>query len=283
VDGSFVVTSGHGLASNLADKVLRRTKGAYPRGAHDFDKFKAFVALDLLPQLANASRDGPRKLSADGAVAKAIEGASQVDLGPGSAAGLSIQPTSGQPNVLLNYRQSVAFDPASSELARVESEGRVLTLAIVGHGAMIRKHCLAGATRAEASASGAGMSAEGRVEPQIRANNNAVYEKLFLVRRLTRGKEVGKEVSVTLSEAAGDCPVVMDAPSRADSMKRTEARDLQSCDKPFDVKPFLRVAQPREGPSACEAAADARGSFPILYPPSPMRGDLGGGPNLLFP
>jgi len=246
VDGSLV-------SSKAVEKILRGRPGAYPRGSHDFDKFKAFAALDLLPQLLSKAP----KLAPDAAVAAAIEGASGLDA---ASPGLSVRAR--RTGKQVTYRQLPAID--HGDASRLEATSRVVTLAIVGHGAMIRKHCLAEATRKESEASRSGVSVDGRVEPKVGANNNAVYEKLMVVKKRRRGNEV----LVTLSEAAGDCALVMDAPPRADSMARTEASDLESCDKPFDIRPFLKLVASDpgvQGPSSCEAAADAPGAFPILY------------------
>ena len=143
---------------------------------------------------------------------------------------------------------------------------------------------------------------------KVKANNNAVYEKLLVVERtLTtevveagsgaggeageageQGGEGGKRgkggkaakandaaeavtrtVTTVLSEAAGDCPIVMDAPKRADVMRATVAADLQSCDAPFEVLPFVETDYRAEAarrddplaPSTCEAAADEAGAY----------------------
>ncbi len=112
---------------------------------------------------------------------------------------------------------------------------------------------------------------------QVRANNNAVYEKLFWVER-TRGRRRGRSRgpgSVTLREAAGDCRLVLDAPTREASMRRAAPRDLASCADPFDVQPFLALLDAAGlaavagggdgGRTGCEAVADDPGAFPVRY------------------
>jgi hypothetical protein len=153
----------------------------------------------------------------------------------------------------------------------------VLTLAVVGHGAMIRKHCMGDAVAAESaeancSASGNVCSSSSsakalrgsQVEPTVRANNNAVYEKLFVVeitdsassgggvrtgagegpsssqsKYKSRPRSIG--TMTMLREVLGDCRLVMDAPTRQQAMKSPQARDLASCTLPFDVRPFLML------------------------------------------
>jgi hypothetical protein len=98
----------------------------------------------------------------------------------------------------------------------------------------------------------------------VRANNNAVYEKLFLVEFSSAAGD--EEQGVLLSEALGDCPLVMDAPPRHVSMSRTTAADLESCNDPFDVKPFLLLqAHDSSAHTDCELAANQPGAFPIRY------------------
>lgn len=83
------------------------------------------------------------------------------------------------------------------------------------------------------------------------------------------GTGVTRTVTTVLSEASGDCPIVMDAPKRADVMKATVAADLMSCDAPFEVLPFVETDPRAEAvgranplaPSTCEAAVDAPGAF----------------------
>jgi hypothetical protein len=252
VDSSLVVPS-----------LLRR---AFPRGAHDFERFKAFAAMHLLPLLLQA----PGAAAQRGAVAAALSAAPAAALAPSAA-----WPLTGDAATLVVgrkknkkwYRQGPAI--AAAEVAALEAAGaftRVLTVAVVGHGAMIRKHCLAGAVAAELNCTAAlGCGSDGRIEPNVKANNNAVYEKLMTV-AVTRADESG--TSVVLREASGDCRLLMDAPTRAASMARTSARDLAACDDPFDVAPFierLHVEHGAIGATACEAAADAAGVFPFTH------------------
>jgi len=92
------------------------------------------------------------------------------------------------------YRQGPEI--AASEVSALEAAGaftRVVTVAVVGHGAMIRKHCLGGAVAAQLNCTASSKcGSEGRVEPKVKANNNAVYEKLLTV-AVTRG-QVGTSV-----------------------------------------------------------------------------------------
>jgi len=166
---------------------------------------------------------------------------------------------------------------------------------------MMRKHCLQDAS-ARAAAKDPRSGEKGWEPKKIKANNNAVYEKLLVVEHTVTtqveapvsGEAVGKSgaggdgrkggetaeegldeagvtrtVTTVLSEASGDCPVVMDAPKRTDVMKATVAADLLSCDAPFEVLPFVETDPRAEAldhanplaPSACEAAVDAPGAF----------------------
>jgi broad specificity phosphatase PhoE len=241
--------------------LLRR---AFPRGAHDFERFKAFAAMHFLPRLLKE----PGAAAQLGAIASAFAAAPDIAFAPRTSV-----PQNGDESVLeinrkktkTRYRQGPEI--AASEVAALETVGaftRVVTIAVVGHGAMIRKHCLGEAVAAQLNCTASSKcGSEGRVEPNVKANNNAVYEKLLTV-SVTRAEDT----SVLLREAAGDCPLVMDAPTRAVSMAQTSARDLATCDEPFDVKPFLHLTENNgtDAPfstSSCEAAADDADAFPM--------------------
>ena len=328
-DGASSGASGTVDGGLLAKRLLERRRSTYPRGAHDFDKFKAVVANQLLPDLLRARASGaqatiaamPAAPQRDAVVARALAAARPADLRAGGVgvvlarrgrAGLFTVPrgataaTAAPPGRTL-YRQGPAIGRA--EAAALEKAGTpVLNFAVVGHGAMIRRHCLADAVAAEvaearanctlgAAAGGGGsgpcgdVGSDGRVEPNARANNNAAYEKLFVVdvsvpdRSSSGGGGGGgggaaggaADAVVVLREVAGDCPVIMDAPSRAESMRSPMRGDLASCTLPFDVRPFLALggdalgggarASDVEGrpATACEAAADAPGAFPVMH------------------
>ena len=150
----------------------------------------------------------------------------------------------------------------------------------------MRKHCLQDATM-RAAAKDPRSGDKGWEPTNVKANNNAVYEKLLVVEStLTTETEaavtvevvseggtdeasVTQTVTTVLSEASGDCPIVMDAPKRADVMRATVAADLISCDAPFEVLPFVETDPRAEAedranplsPSTCEASADAPGAF----------------------
>lgn len=118
-----------------------------------------------------------------------------------------------------------------------------------------------------------------RIEPKVKANNNAVYEKLFVItQRRTGGDSAGDsestlEVLTELQEAEGDCPLVMDAPLRESSMEATVSSDLASCVDPFVAEPFVDIDPEAEADAArnpatathCEAAADDPNAFPIRW------------------
>lgn len=248
VDGSLVD------ANELLDALLHfGRRSAFPRGAHDWPKFKAFLGLALLPRLLGLERREPLRSVARAVAAAAgpFVGGPPLSVGRGAS-----------------YAEGPGVDPDEVAARERGSAGqrfdRVLTLAVVGHGAMIRKHCLGEASRRAGTA-----DPDGRVESQVKANNNAVYEKLFVVelsRELGANGRPGSKRSVVLREALGDCPLVMDAPTRATSMAATTAADLATCDVPFDVKPLLHLAShDHSARTPCEAAADAPGAFPIRY------------------
>ena len=178
----------------------------------------------------------------------------------------------------VEYRQGSGVPQA--EIAATEATGgydRVLNIAVVGHGAMIRKYCL---REAVAAADGTGASVDSRIESKVKANNNAVYEKLFVINRRVAASSDENDShlseTVVLQEAVGDCGLVMDAPTRENAMAVVAPRDVESCSVPFDVSPFLNLttAGSSSVPTACEAAADVKGAFPVVYRSPEMKADV---------
>lgn len=109
---------------------------------------KAFLAMDLVPKLLR----GVHRLQPNPAVAESLVGSAPIP-SPLQSGGLS-------------YRQGHKVGMAV--LRQAEAAGvRVLTLAVVGHGAMIRRHCLAQATDLENAARNCTSGADGRIEPQV--------------------------------------------------------------------------------------------------------------------
>jgi|MDSY01.1.fsa_nt_gb hypothetical protein len=248
----------------------------YPRDGHSWERFKAFLALELLPAIVHQSSAGRSKIppSVTGAagsrrksplqagVAERIVGGSIPALGGAKITSASIAGEA----VGSTYTEGPGIlQPEVYAAEKAHSFDRVLTIAVVGHGAMIRKHCLRDAV---AAAEGIGASVDGRVESKVKVNNNAVYEKLFVIERSANGAQPGSDATpttrVVLREALGDCALVMDAPKREDSMSTVSRDDVASCSVPFDVAPFLNLTD-NVSPTTCEAAADKPGAFPIEY------------------
>ena len=288
VDSTFISKAKKQQWAEFISRVLKwnhitATSVKYPRDGHDWERFKAFLALELLPALApelstdsTQSNSSPSRLgfSPRKGIADAIFNAEATRLGvvdddSSVRDDLSI--------VGYVYRQGPGM--RQEDIAMLEESSgfdRTLTIAVVGHGAMIRKHCLREAVTAM---EGKSASVEGRVESKVKANNNAVYEKLFVIERRTvqsNDTMTTGRGEIILREALGDCALIMDAPTREKSMEVIAKSDVESCSLPFDVTPFLNVKsvgtgsgeggdERKSSSTECEATADTYNAFPILY------------------
>lgn len=132
-------------------------------------------------------------------------------------------------------------------------EAPEMNLAVVGHNQMMMEYCQQG-------------------QPP-KPNNNAVLEKLFILRStdLSASGQVRKTV---LQELKGKCAKVMDAPDGKVSMGSLVEADVATCSTPFQVSKFLRLPPggPLEATPCVQLASE--GAYPILPDFAPGRTEL---------
>ena len=220
-----------------ADAARFFANGRHGRNASDWARFVVFAARELVPALVPA-------LGAFGG-------------GAGTA-------TAGPP-----LARAAMLDAARDAARGGGGATVVKTIAVVGHGEMIRDVCALG---------------RGPKPP-----NNAAYEKLLLLRYPSATRNGGSGgapapppvgESVTTHDLAEPCLRVMGAPRAAEvsisagvgggaAPYALAARDIAACTEPFAVAPLLGLggdlggepAAAARGRTDCEAAADAERAF----------------------
>jgi len=208
------------------------TYSTWPRRAQQFEKFKAFVATQILPTIRRES--GWDAAPVDD-FRTALDSALPETMDP-SEHGMPIA-----------FSWAGGSYATGTEFSRVEYEdfdAPEVSIAVVGHGEMMLEYCLEG------------------ISPK--PNNNAVFEKLFVLEASSDG---GATTSTTLRELAGRCAMVMDAPPLADFTDGLTEADVASCTSPFDVSDFIELESASGNGSlqgtACTRIAEAEGAYPI--------------------
>lgn len=217
------------------------SKASYPRIDQQWDKFKVVLALDVLPGLAAARSEGKpmRPLTANAALVATLEA--------GRADGSPEMPVQSKwPDVRDAPLKEVtagdlhyAWDeptPQSAYMQHKEEGAIEFTLGIGSHGNFLGMYCL-----------------EGGEHP----NNLAVLEKLMVVRVTGEG---GKR-SFKVSEVAGKCKVILEAPAepKPGTLSKSDLGEACMKDAALDVSLFMDLqSEPAAGKlSPCKADAES--------------------------
>jgi len=212
----------------------------YPRGQH-WEKFKVFLAKVLVPKLLGGTPVSESSLL--------TEMDSWGDTMHQSEHTIIPDKYGRYPNYHLpNNKYKTAERPFDRLAYDKFNAATTLNIAVVGHNQMMSEYCLK----------------NGPIKP----NNNAVLEKLFYI-------EYPENTSSTtvIHEMRDNCPKVMGAPSKTDSMEALVEGDVSNCvdvhfGQKFKVNDFIRRGPDPNGmPSdntACVNFARARNAYPVL-------------------
>jgi len=174
---------------------------SWPRNAQQYEKFKAVLAMVIAPSISkNLVFEAPPVDVFRAAVEMTLpERMGSEDHGKP----VSIKWKGGSYATGIEFDKNEYIDLAAPEV----------NIAIVGHGGMISEYCSA---------------------PDDQNNNNAVFEKLFIL-------EVPREGDnrTVLRELRGKCQQVMDAPSKSSSLHELARADVVTCKDSFVVADFL--------------------------------------------
>lgn len=218
----------------------------WPRSAQQFEKFKAFLAVQVLPPLLK------------GPIAERLEFLRlPANVDTFRAAMETALPESMHYADRRNKTTSFDWQGGSYETGagftqeEYESlDAPEVNIAIVGHNRMMIEYCADG------------------LPPKPR--NNAVFEKLFVLETDTAAegsssKSDEDSVRFVLRELLGRCRSVMDAPDGKDSMDALVVEDVLSCVGPFPA--FLGLLDiPTNGndkKTQCVQLAEREGAYPI--------------------
>jgi len=225
------------------DMLKKNAKGAlhmntsyaetWPRLAQQYEKFKAFLAMVLVPSLDdNFGFTFPQSFRSQD-FQQVLEAQLPQEMHPadhGKPVSLSWEGG--------GYKTGDAF--SKSEYASLRAPE--VNVVIVGHNQMMSEYCLA-------------------PEFQPKPNNNAVLEKLFI---LELPKQHDASQVAIMRELRGKCHKVMDAPSMESSRRELAVQDVASCTTPFPVAHYLHLV---DKPSLQETNCVNNGrasAFPIM-------------------
>jgi len=198
----------------------------WPRYAQQFEKFKAFLATQIVPvasgKAAPPSDDFQARMEAE-----LPEAMHHEDHGKKA---LSFKWSGGV------YSTGPQFSKADYK----ELEAPEINIAVVGHNQMMMEYCQKGELP--------------------KPNNNAVLEKLFILETTP-----GEVPSFELQELAEKCATVMDAPDGKVSMNRLVQADVATCATPFMVSKFLGLENTGpSSDTPCVQLAAADNAYPIM-------------------
>lgn len=218
---------GRALATDM--RYARR----YPRNAQQYDKFKAFLAVEIVPRIGDGI---PWAVTDTTALMGVLEGFFPDTVSPTKLRNSSVQFSW----VSGSYSNGQGFTKA--EYSALEAPE--VTVAIVGHNQMMKEYCL-------------------HDEPPA-PNNNAVFEKLFVVDVSKADALPTTTPHFTLSELSEKCAKVMDAPSGQDSMSMLTQQDVATCTSPYNVSKFIGLdrSDANKGPR-CVPLAATPDAYPI--------------------
>mmetsp|Transcript_106241 Transcript_106241/g.317430 ORF Transcript_106241/g.317430 Transcript_106241/m.317430 type:complete len:464 (+) Transcript_106241:81-1472(+) len=203
----------------------------WPRLGQQWEKFKAFLAMVLVPSLSKSPEEMVRPDQQE-FMAKLEE-----QLGEEMH-----HEHHGQEAISVEFDGGSYSTGAPLTKAEYDSiDAPELNLAVVGHNQMMWEYCLQ--------------------HPAVswRPNNNAVLEKLFLLE--VPGQ--GDSPSTVLRELMDNCAMLMEGPSKSTSMASLVESDVASCTAPFAANHFIK-SPPEQSPG--EQSACVRASSPEAYP-----------------
>lgn len=201
----------------------------WPRHAQQWEKFKAFLAIVLLPKLRQDLSPLDSEKDFQDALERQLPETMQHDQ------------HSKEPVSVKWAGKEYSTGDGFTRNEYLEIHAPEVNIAIVGHSQMMMEYCLQG--------------------ENPKPNNNAVLEKLFIANLPTSGNH-----GVVLRELSGKCAVVMDAPSGKDAMQHLTVPDVESCTNPFRVADFLDLSglaeEHLQGPP-CVELSKAANAYPI--------------------
>jgi hypothetical protein len=221
---SEIIKNLYGRALNI-DASYAKT---WPRFGQQFEKFKAFLAARLVPDIQNRGAQDANK-DASSAFQAALEKSLPEQIS---------HEDHGKEIVAFSWEDG-AYEtgPAFTKAQYLETKGSEINIAIVGHNQMMSEYCLK--------------------NQGAKPNNNAVLEKLFILN--TTHVSFGKKF--VLQELDENCAKVMDAPPK-DLNSLTNA-DVASCSDPFQVSKFLGLEEGSLESGNCVSLALREDAYPI--------------------
>lgn len=179
---------------------------AWPRFAQQYEKFKALLAVVLAP---GVSKVAAWQVPSLGDFRTALEAALPEIMHPTDHGKehVKVRWSTGE------YSTGDEFDKKYYEALQAPE----LNFVVVGHNQMMSEYCLA-------------------PEYMPKPNNNAILEKLFILELPSAG---GGFQSVKMRELKGKCALVMEAPSKEESLGNLATADVANCSSPLIVSKFL--------------------------------------------
>eukprot|EP00427_Karlodinium_veneficum_P011919 CAMPEP_0169096578 /NCGR_PEP_ID=MMETSP1015-20121227/19069_1 /TAXON_ID=342587 /ORGANISM="Karlodinium micrum, Strain CCMP2283" /LENGTH=415 /DNA_ID=CAMNT_0009157343 /DNA_START=123 /DNA_END=1370 /DNA_ORIENTATION=- len=204
---------------------------SWPRMKQQYEKFKAFLATQLVPHIRGDLVTAESRMKFQDALQASLP--EEMDHRDHGKLPIFFEWGDGQ------YETGAEF----SKEQYTSLDAPELNIAIVGHNQMMSEYCQKG------------------LKPK--PNNNAVLEKLFILK--TTENEAGSSAKkFVMQELGGWCGKVMDAPNGKDAMASLEEADVASCDDPFPVSKFIGVDKIHSlRDTACVKMATAKNAFPI--------------------
>jgi len=219
---------------------------AWPRAGQQYEKFKAFLATQIVPHLSDLRDTMPWAAAPEDPFRKKLEEDLAARIKPKNHGKTKVQFdwTGG------SYETGNSF--LRPEYDRLEAEE--VTVAFLGHGQMMKDYCQGG-------------------EDGEMPENNAVLEKLFIV-EMTPGVQRGdiQFARTVMRELAGTCGRVMGGIRLSDMTDVLVRRDVAVCQDPLDVAEWTGLQRTTisekifgsSDPTRCMMLADRSEAFPIL-------------------